>query len=100
MWKTIGGFVVGSFAEVFVKELVKEFSKPNTPAPPQQQERHAASAPKTTKNGPQQPLTFAKGQVMVFEWVPASKQETDDQDTRGREAPSAGGAPETKRTPT
>jgi hypothetical protein len=32
MWKTIGGFVVSNFSEVFVKELVKEVSKSKKPA--------------------------------------------------------------------
>jgi hypothetical protein len=89
MWKTIGGFVVSNFAEVFVKELVKEIKQPKKPAP--QQVRHAASVPKTTKSEPQEPITFTKGQVMVFEWVPTSKQETDDPDAKGQGGPSGGG---------
>jgi len=32
MWKTIGGFVVSNVAEVFVKKLVKEMSKPKKTA--------------------------------------------------------------------
>ncbi|HXY55525.1 MAG TPA: hypothetical protein VEM40_12725 [Nitrospirota bacterium] len=89
MWKTIGGFVVSNFAEVFVKELVKEVTKANKPAP--QQQRNTASVSKPTKNDPQQPIAFAKGQVMVLEWVPTSKQETNDQDTEQETGPSAGG---------
>jgi hypothetical protein len=89
MWKTIGGFVVSNFAEVFVKELVKEISKPKKPAP--QQERHVAYASKTTMNEPQKSLTFTKGQVMVLEWVPTSKRETDDPDTKGQGLPSGEG---------
>jgi len=80
MWNTIGGMVVSSFAEVFVKELVKEVKKAK-PAPPQV--RHTAPAPKATKNEPNESLTFSKGQVMIFEWVPVAKQETDDQDKNG-----------------
>jgi len=77
MWTTIGGFVVSSFAEAFVKELVKEVKKTNQPAP--SKAGHVATAPKATKNEPKESLTFSKGQVMVFEWVPAAKQETDDE---------------------
>ena len=83
MWKTIGGFVVSNFAEVFVKELVKEISQPKKPAI--LQVRHAASAPNTTKSESQELITFTKGQVMVFEWVPTSKQETDDPDSKVQE---------------
>jgi len=83
MWKTIGGFVVSNFAEVFVKELVKEISQPKKPTV--QQVQHAASAPNTTKMEPREPITFTKGQVMVFEWVPTSKQETDDPDAKVQE---------------
>jgi len=75
--------VVSNFAEVFVKELVKEISQPKKTTV--QQVRHAASAPNTTKIGPQEPITFTKGQVMVFEWVPTSKQETDDPDAKVQE---------------
>jgi hypothetical protein len=82
MWKTIGGFVVSNFTEVFVKELVKEISKPKKPARPNK-DRNAVSASTTTKGEPQQPITFTKGQVMVFEWVPTSKQEIIDQTTKG-----------------
>ena len=89
MWKTIGGFVVSNFAEVFVKELVKEVTKANKPAP--QQQRNTASISKSkTKNEPQQSIAFTKGQVMVLEWVPTSKQETDDQDPEQEAGPSAG----------
>ena len=70
--------MVSSFAEVFVKELVKEVKRANKPAPPQV--RHAASVSKTLQNAPGESLTFTKGQVMIFEWVPAVKQEMDDQD--------------------
>jgi hypothetical protein len=89
MWKTIGGFVVSNFAEVFVKELVKEIKQPKKPHV--QQVRHAASAANTPKNEPQEPITFTKGQVMVFEWVPTSKQETDDPDVKVQNEPSASG---------
>jgi len=65
MWETIGGFIVSNFAEVFVKELVKEIKQPKKSAP--QQVRHVTSTPKTAKSAPQIPINFTKGQVMVFE---------------------------------
>jgi len=88
MWKTIGGFVVSNFAEVFVKELVKEVSKSKKPEP-QPPARKAASVPNTTMSEPQKPIPFAKGQVMVFEWVPTSKQEVDEPDANEQAKPSA-----------
>lgn len=81
--------MVSNFAEVFVKELVKEVSKSKKVA--QKPGRHAASAPNITKSEPQEPITFTKGQVMVFEWVPTSKQETDEPNATGRGEPSSGG---------
>jgi hypothetical protein len=89
MWRTIDGFIVSNFAKVFVKELVKEVSKTKKPA--LQKVKHTTSAPKKTMIETQKPLTFAKGHVMVFEWVPTSKQETNDPETKDRGAPSAGG---------
>jgi hypothetical protein len=55
MWKIIGGFVVSSVAEVFVKEIVKEIRKPRKPEP---------------EEAPEKPLKHSKGQVMVLDWVP------------------------------
>ena len=75
--------MVSNFAEVFVKELVKEISQPKKPAV--QQVRLAVSAPNATNSEPQEPITFTKGQVMVFEWVPTSKQEANDPDAKVQE---------------
>jgi len=81
--------VVSNFAEVFVKELVKEVTKAKNPAP--QQQSNAASVAKPTKDGPQQPIAFAKGQVMILEWVPTSKQETGDRGTKRKGGRSTAG---------
>jgi hypothetical protein len=58
MWNIIGGFVVSSVAEVFVKEIVKEIRKPKKP---EKEKPAKASA---------EPLKHSKGQVMVLDWVP------------------------------
>ncbi len=90
MWKTIGGFVVSNFTEVFVKELVKEISKSKKPATPHQERQHAPAST-ISKREPQEPITFTKGQVMVFEWVPTSKQEVKYLDMTGHgEQPDSG----------
>ena len=82
--------MVSNFAEVFVKELVKEVTKAKkNPAP--QQQISAASVAKPTKNDPQQPIAFAKGQVMILEWVPTSKQETGDRGTKRKGGRPAAG---------
>jgi hypothetical protein len=63
MWNVIGGFVISSIAEVFVKEVVKEFKKPGIPSVPQQE-------------APAKRLKHAKGQVMILDWTPAHKAAT------------------------
>jgi hypothetical protein len=58
MWNVIGGFVISSIAEVFVKEIVKEIKKPGKTAVPLQE-------------APDKRLKYTKGQVMVLEWIPS-----------------------------
>jgi len=89
MWNTIGGFVISNFAEVFVKELVKEIKQPKKSA--SKQVHHVASAPKATKSEPQVPISFTNGQVMIFEWVPTSQQEADEPEVKGQEKPIVSG---------
>lgn len=60
MWNIIGGFVVSSVAEVFVKELVKEIKKPRKPQPQKEAREKAAESP----------IKHSEGQVMILDWVP------------------------------
>jgi hypothetical protein len=60
MWNVIGGFVISSITEVFVKEVVKEFKKPGVPSVPHQE-------------APAKRLKHAKGQVMILDWTPPQK---------------------------
>jgi len=60
MWNVIGGFIVSSIAEVFVKEIVGEIKKPRKPSAPQEA-------------APAKHLKHTKGQVMILDWVPAQE---------------------------
>lgn len=78
MWKTIGGFVVSNVAEVFVKELVKEISRPKKPVPRRPPPKAHTAVKPATETKSAAPLTFSKGQVMVFEWVPAEQKKVNE----------------------
>lgn len=57
MWNVIGGFVVSSVVDVFVKEIVKEIGKPK-----------GVVKPPPGKASPL-PLRHSNGQVMLLDWV-------------------------------
>jgi len=60
MWNAIGGFLISSVAEVFVKEFVKEIKKPGKPAV-------------SLQEVPPKHLKHTKGQVMILDWMPAQE---------------------------
>ncbi|MFQ3573969.1 MAG: hypothetical protein SNJ53_04985 [Thermodesulfovibrionales bacterium] len=60
MWGTIGGFLVSSIAEVFVKEVVKEVAK-------------EIGKKDKTVTSKKKPLSFSSGQVVILEYVPTEK---------------------------
>jgi hypothetical protein len=71
MWNVIGGFVISSITEVFVKEVVKEFKKPGIPSASQQE-------------APARRLKHTKGQVMILDWTPTHKAVTPSPKRSGK----------------
>jgi len=57
MWNVIGGFVVSSVVDVFVKEIVKEIGKPKSGVKPRIVKASDIS------------LKHSSGQVMLLDWV-------------------------------
>lgn len=57
MWNVIGGFVVSSVVDVFVKEIVKEIGKPKVVVKPPSGKALDLS------------IKHSSGQVMLLDWV-------------------------------
>jgi hypothetical protein len=88
MWNVIGGFVISSIAEVFVKEIVKEIKRPGKPSSPPQEE------------APAKHLKHTKGQVMILDWVPSQKETSPPPEKAGKLRKGAVGRRKSPRRPT
>ena len=74
MGKIVGGFAVGDMAAVFVKELMKEISKPGKPLPPRPSPKAQTAAKTGREANTAAPLTLQET-GKAFERVPAEQKE-------------------------